>query len=70
MITKMPSNFKVYKKKPVKIKAVQMKKEFEVGTLEGVLKGKAGDYLIEGVRGELYPCDKEIFEETYEEVFK
>lgn len=42
----------------------------EVKTLEGVLKGKAGDYLIEGVRGELYPCDKEIFEETYEAVFK
>ncbi len=70
MITKMPSNFKVYKKRPVKIKAVQMDKEFEVGTLEGVLRGKAGDYLIEGVRGELYPCDKEIFEETYVEVFK
>jgi len=66
----MPSNFKVYRKKPVGVKAVQMEKEFEVGTLEGVLKGKAGDYLIEGVKGELYPYDKEIFEETYEEVFK
>jgi len=70
MITKMPRNFKVYKKKPVKIKAVQMNKEFEVETLEGVLKGKVGDYLLQGVKGELYPCDKEIFEETYEEVFK
>ena len=70
MITKMPRNFDVYRKKPVRVKAVQMEKEFEVKTLEGVLKGKAGDYLIEGVRGELYPCDKEIFEETYEEVFK
>jgi len=69
VITKMPRNFKVYKKRPVKVKAVQMEKEFEVGTLEGVLKGKAGDYLIEGVRRELYPCDKEIFEETYVEVF-
>lgn len=66
----MPSNFKVYKKRPVKVKVVQMEKEFEVGTLEGVLKGKAGDYLIEGVRGELYPCDKAIFKETYEEAFK
>jgi len=69
MITKMPSNFDVYKKKPVKIKAVQMEKEFEVRTLEGVLRGKAGDYLIEGIKCELYPCDKEIFEETYEKVF-
>lgn len=70
MITKMPSNFKIYTKKPVKIKAVQMEKEFEVKTLEGVLKGKIGDYLLQGIKGELYPCDKEIFEETYEEVFK
>jgi len=50
MIAKMPKNFKIYKKKPVEIKAVQMGKGFEVKTLEGVLKGKAGDYLIEGVR--------------------
>ena len=70
MITKMSRNFKVYKKKPVKIKAVQMEKAFEVKTLEGVLKGKVGDYLLQGVKGELYPCDREIFEETYEEVFK
>ncbi|GAG88575.1 unnamed protein product [marine sediment metagenome] len=70
MITKMPRNFNVYRKKPVKIKAVQMEEEFEVKTLEGVLRGKAGDYLLQGVKGELYPCDKGIFEETYEEVFK
>ena len=70
MITKMPSNFKVYKKKPVKIKAVQMDKAFKVATLEGVLSGKPGDYLLQGARGELHPCNKEIFEETYEEAFK
>ena len=27
-----------------------------------------GDYIIRGVRGEFYPCKKNIFEETYEEV--
>jgi len=70
MITKMPSNFKVYKKKPMKIKAVQMPFSFEVKALEGIERGKAGDYLLQGVKGELYPCDKEIFEETYEEIFK
>ena len=32
------------------------------------MKGKAGDYLIEGIKGELYPCDKEIFKETYEKI--
>lgn len=27
-----------------------------------------GDYIIKGVRGEFYPCQKDIFEETYEEI--
>lgn len=39
-----------------------------VPTLEGTMRCKIGDYLIRGVRGELYPCAKDIFEETYEEV--
>lgn len=39
-----------------------------VSTLEGDMKAHTGDYLIRGVRGELYPCKKEIFEETYDVV--
>jgi hypothetical protein len=39
-----------------------------IHTLEGTMRAKKGDYIIKGVRGELYPCDKEIFEDTYEEV--
>ena len=27
-----------------------------------------GDYIIKGERGELYPCNPYIFEETYEKV--
>lgn len=40
-----------------------------VHTLEGdmKMKNKDGDYLIKGVRGEFYFCEKSIFEETYEE---
>ena len=38
-----------------------------VDTLEGRMSAKVGDYLIKGIRGELYFCDKEIFEESYEE---
>jgi len=57
-----------FRKKPVVIDAIQMEKEFVVDTMEGQMKGKAGDYLITGVRGEQYPCDKEIFEETYDKV--
>jgi len=28
----------------------------------------AGDYLVEGTKGELYICEEKIFEESYEEV--
>lgn len=54
-----------YKPKPVIIKAIQMDCDFVVHTLEGLMKGKKGDFLIEGLKGECYPCDKEIFYKKY-----
>lgn len=35
-------------------------------TLEGIMRATDGDYIIKGVKGEFYPCRKDIFEETYE----
>jgi hypothetical protein len=40
----------------------------EIHTLEGVMRGDAGDWIIQGVQGELYPCKPDIFEMTYEPV--
>ena len=40
----------------------------EIKTLEGTMKARAGDYIIRGVNGELYPCKADIFNKTYEEV--
>ncbi|MBZ5995371.1 hypothetical protein KII97_02465 [Leuconostoc gelidum subsp. gasicomitatum] len=42
--------------------------KYYVNTLEGNMYFKNGDYLIKGVRGELYAVKADIFEETYEEV--
>ena len=39
-----------------------------INTLEGVMTVKEGDYIIQGVKGEFYPCKPDIFEETYEAV--
>lgn len=39
-----------------------------IQTLEGVHEASIGDYIIEGVNGEFYPCKPDIFEKTYEEV--
>lgn len=40
----------------------------EIKTLEGVMVAKAGDYIIRGVNGEIYPCKADIFHKTYEVV--
>jgi hypothetical protein len=40
----------------------------EVRTLEGTMLAMPGDWIIQGVKGELYPCKPDIFEATYEAV--
>ncbi len=37
-----------------------------IDTLEGTMRCDPYDYLIKGVKGELYPCKPDIFEATYE----
>lgn len=37
-----------------------------IKTLEGNHRCEIGDYIIQGVAGELYPCKPDIFEMTYE----
>lgn len=40
----------------------------QVDTLEGVMIGKVGDYIIRGLKGEFYPCREDIFLASYEPV--
>ena len=40
----------------------------QIPTLEGLMLGIEGDYIIKGVKGEIYPCKPDIFEMTYEAV--
>lgn len=37
-------------------------------TLEGTLTVSPGDWIIRGVKGELYPCKPDVFDVTYEPV--
>jgi hypothetical protein len=87
-----------FRKKPVVIDAVQLKKGMElapwlrdavargevtisglsnitrdqpwakISTLEGDMRADAGDWIIRGVKGELYSCKPDVFEMTYEAV--
>ena len=53
-------------KKPIVVFAEEIKEPIDVKTLEGVMRGNKGDMLITGVKGEKYPCKRDIFDATYE----
>ena len=44
------------------------KERLVIGTMEGVFYISWGDWIIRGIKGELYCCKPNIFEATYEEV--
>jgi len=42
------------------------KEGLKIFTLEGKMSAQVGDWIIQGVKGEFYPCKPDIFEMTYE----
>ena len=40
----------------------------EIKTLGHVMIASGGDYIVQGVQGEIYPCKPDIFESTYEKL--
>lgn len=36
-----------------------------IETLEGTMYAEEGDYIVQGVAGEIYPCKPDIFKQTY-----
>jgi hypothetical protein len=54
-------------KRPIPVQCKQIAEPFRVNSLEGNYKqGKPGDYLMRDIDGELYICDRAIFEKTYD----
>lgn len=39
-----------------------------IHTLEGEMRADVGDWIIQGVKQEIYPCKPDIFAATYEAV--
>ena len=65
-LTDLKKDWEWYQKKPVQVKATEIiEKVIEVHTREGVLMGYKGDFLIQGIEGEIYPCGRKIFFKTY-----
>ena len=42
--------------------------QLSIRTLEGTMIASVNDYIIRGVKGEIYPCKPDIFEQTYDKV--
>ena len=57
---------RLYVKKPIPIQAIRIEETFWVASLEGNHQGKEGDYLVRGIKGELYIVAADIFELTYD----
>lgn len=41
---------------------------YTIETLEGSMRASVGDWIIRGVKGEIYPCKPDIFAATYDAV--
>ena len=39
--------------------------EIFIKTLEGIMRASPPDYVIQGIKGEFYPCRQDIFEASY-----
>lgn len=50
------------------IDACERENGMVIETLEGNMKAMFGDYIIKGINGEFYPCKRDIFHKTYDEV--
>lgn len=55
-------------KKPIVVLCYRVDVAFEVKTKNGWVKGKPKDWIMIGPKGDLYPCDAQVFLETYERI--
>lgn len=60
----------LFRKNPIIVTAERLAEPMVIETLEGDMQASPGDWLIKGVRGELYPCKDDIFRQAYEPVDK
>ena len=67
VVNGLPWSFE-YKGFPITHDCQTGEERYCIPTLEGDLYMTRNDVLITGVQGEIYPCKKDIFEATYEEV--
>jgi len=55
-----------FRRKPIIVDAEQLDAPTSVETLEGVMRGEPGDWLVTGIAGEKYIVKDFIFRQIYE----
>ncbi len=55
-----------YVKRPSVVRALCLEVQVDIVTPEGTMRGNVGDYLVQGIKGEFYPCKAHIFEELHD----
>lgn len=55
-----------FRKKPIAVEAYRTDREVLIETTEGDMLGRPGDWIITGIKGERYPCQHEVFRESYD----
>ena len=63
--SKIPSEILENKATPFVFGGTDENKLHSIETLEGVMRVNVGDWVIEGLAGELYPCSHDIFVRKY-----
>ena len=63
---KMPARTKVYVRKPYPVRAIKMDTDFEIETLNGIVPGQRGDYLIQNPAGIYNIMSPQAFETEYD----
>jgi len=51
---------------PYSLTCMNDNRPIEIDTLEGKMTAQVGDWIIRGIKGEIYPCKPDIFEKTYD----
>lgn len=64
----LPPNWFIEAMLAKKIVPIDGSEGLNIETLEGTMRAEVGDWVIQGVKGEVYPCKPDIFAATYEPV--
>lgn len=64
----IPTWISEYRYRDKRCSIIAASASINIPTLEGDMLASLGDWIIKGVKGELYPCKPDIFEQTYERV--